>query len=56
MKQRESIWKGSRDACKYLKISDCELMHLRLADKIEFIKKDNAFFYLIYKVKKTKSK
>lgn len=46
-------WCSSKETKKALHISDCELMHLRLAGKLEFIKKGNAFFYLIDKNKAT---
>lgn len=42
----EANWWGSVEARKFLKVSDCDLMHLRIAGKIKFIKKGNAFFYL----------
>lgn len=41
------IWCSSKEVKKVLKISDCELMHMRLAGKLEFVKRGNAFFYLI---------
>ncbi len=36
---------NSKEARKSLKISGCELMHLRENGKIEFIKKGNAYLY-----------
>jgi hypothetical protein len=36
---------SSKEAKKELKISDCDLMHLRVEGKIRFEKKGNAFFY-----------
>ncbi len=38
---------SSKETKSLLKISDCKLMHLRLDGKIQFIKKGNAFLYLI---------
>ncbi|GAB1260765.1 hypothetical protein [Aurantivibrio plasticivorans] len=45
------IWCSSKEAKKALKISDCELMHMRVAGKLVFEKRGNAFFYLIDKSK-----
>lgn len=42
-----SKWLNSRDTKKALKISDCQLMHQRLAGKLKFKKVGNAYFYLI---------
>ena len=38
-------WLNSREACKALKISACDLSHLREAGKLRFQKKGNAFLY-----------
>ena len=35
----------SKEIQKKLKITSCELMHLRVEGKLNFIKKGNAFFY-----------
>lgn len=40
-------WLSSKEAKKALKISDCQLMHLRLAGKLQFRKAGNRFFYLL---------
>jgi len=40
-------WLSSKEAKKVLKISDCQLMHLRLAGKLQFRKAGNRFFYLL---------
>lgn len=45
------VWCSSKQAKKALKISDCELMHIRLAGKLEFEMRGRAFFYLIEKSK-----
>ena len=37
---------SSKEAKKFLKISDCELSHYRVQGKLKFIKKRNAFLYL----------
>ncbi len=42
-------WLTSKEAKKALRVSDCHLMHLRLAGKLQFRKKGNRFFYLIPK-------
>lgn len=36
---------SSKEAMKTLKVSSCELMHLREAGKLVYIKKGNAYFY-----------
>ncbi len=43
----ESKWLSSKEAKAYLKISDCKLMHLRTAGKLEYKKKGNAYFYKV---------
>jgi hypothetical protein len=40
-------WLTSKETKSLLKISDCKLMHLRLAGKIEFKKVGKAYLYLI---------
>lgn len=40
-------WLSSKEVKETLKISDCHLMHLRLAGKLIFKKESNRFFYLI---------
>ncbi|WP_018014684.1 hypothetical protein [Teredinibacter turnerae] len=40
-------WCSSKEAKKALKVSDCELMHMRLSGKLEFKKSGNAYFYVI---------
>ncbi|MBK8853906.1 MAG: hypothetical protein IPN10_07235 [Saprospiraceae bacterium] len=35
----------SKEAKKILKVSDCQLAHLRMEGKLSFIKKGNAFMY-----------
>jgi hypothetical protein len=42
-------WYTTKETKSLLKISDCELMHLRLEGKIEFKKEGKAFYYLILK-------
>lgn len=34
------------DLKRFLKVSDCDVMHLREAGKIQFKKKGNAYWYL----------
>ena len=45
--ENNSKWLNSQDTKKALKISDCQLMHKRLAGKLKFKKVGNAYFYLI---------
>ncbi|MCG9911060.1 MAG: hypothetical protein MH137_07135 [Flavobacteriales bacterium] len=41
----EQKWLKSKEVMKTLKIRACDVMHLREAGKLEFIKKGNAFLY-----------
>ncbi|MEQ8924708.1 MAG: hypothetical protein RLO81_02780 [Fulvivirga sp.] len=43
--QKESDWLKSKEVEKELKISSCDLMHLREAGKLQFKKKGNTFLY-----------
>ena len=43
----DSTWHTSKEAQRLLKISGCELMHLRVSGKLKFKKKGNAFLYLL---------
>jgi hypothetical protein len=36
---------NSKETIKELKISSCDLMHIRTKEEIEYIKKGNAYFY-----------
>lgn len=36
---------SSKETMKKLKVSSCDLMHLRVSGKLKFIKKGNAYFY-----------
>ncbi len=40
-------WLTSKETQKALKISGCELMHLRATGKLTFKKEGRAYFYLI---------
>lgn len=40
-------WLTSKETQKHLKISGCELMHLRVSGKLIFKKKGNAYYYQI---------
>lgn len=40
-------WLTSKEAKQKLKVSDCHLMHMRLAGQLQFRKESNRFFYLI---------
>lgn len=41
----ETTYLNSKDTKKKLKISSCELMHLRELGKLKYNKKGNAYFY-----------
>jgi hypothetical protein len=45
MKSEDKNWITSKEAKTKLKISDCQLMHLRIEGKIESKKVGRAFFY-----------
>jgi hypothetical protein len=50
-------WLKSKDVKKELKITDCDLTHIRIAGILGFMKKGNTFMYnskdiLIYKLNK----
>ena len=47
---------SSKEARKELKVTDCDLMHLRVAGKLRFDKKGNAFLYEKKEVEKVKKK
>ena len=40
-------WLTSKETQKLLKISGCELMHLRESGKLNFKKQGNAYYYLV---------
>lgn len=44
---------SSKDTMKKLKVTSCELMHLRVANKIQFLKRGNAYFYQVSSLKKS---
>jgi len=46
---------SSKDTMKKLKVTSCELMHLRVAKKIQFVKRGNAYFYQVNSLKQTTS-
>jgi hypothetical protein len=43
----DSTWHTSNETQKLLKISGCELMHLRVSGKLKFKKQGNAYYYLV---------
>ncbi|MDP5188383.1 hypothetical protein [Rheinheimera baltica] len=46
-KQETENWLSSKEAQKALKVSSCELMHLRVVGKLPYKKQGNAYFYQI---------
>lgn len=44
-KIQSAQWLKSKEVMKTLKIQACDLMHLREAGKLKFIKQGNAFLY-----------
>jgi len=45
MSNEKPKYLSSKEMMKELKVSSCELMHLRTKGKLEYFKKGNAFFY-----------
>lgn len=45
MEETEKKFLSSKEARKKLKISDCDLMHMRIEGKLKYEKKRNAFLY-----------
>ena len=43
----DDCWYRSQEACKKLRVTSCELSHLRTAGKLPFRKVGNAFLYRI---------
>lgn len=43
----KEFWFSSKETQKHLKVTGCELMHLREKGKLEFEKRGNADFYKI---------
>ena len=43
--QESTTWLTSKETQKRLKISGCELMHLRVSGKLTFKKQGNAYYY-----------
>lgn len=46
---KNKTWCSSTETKKALKIGDCDLMHMRLAGKLEFEKRGRGYLYLIDK-------
>lgn len=49
-----SNWLKSKEVEKELKISSCDLMHLRVAGQLNYMKNGNSFLYSINDVEKLK--
>lgn len=45
MNNKDENYLSSKETMKALKVSSCDLMHLRVEGKIKFIIKGNAYFY-----------
>ncbi len=50
--QKDLQWLKSKDAIKALKVTSCDLMHLRIAGKIEYKKSGNSFLYSLKDITK----
>lgn len=45
MDNKSDKYLSSKEMMKELKVSSCELMHLRTHGKLQYIKKGNAYLY-----------
>lgn len=45
------VWLTSKETQKLLKVSGCELMHLRVSGKLKFKKQGNAYYYQVNQMK-----
>lgn len=52
-KSEEPKWLTSAEARKRLKLSTCDLAHLRNSGNLKFMKQGNAFYYLLDAESKT---
>ena len=52
MSKLEKDYISTKEVKSLLKVQDCDVMHLREAGKMKFIKKGNAFLYLLSDVLK----
>jgi hypothetical protein len=50
-KSSKEEWLKSKDAQKKLKVSSCDLMHLREAGRLKFKKVGNAYYYNVIDIK-----
>lgn len=53
---KSADWLSSEETRKELRISNCDLMHLREAGNLRFKKQGNAFFYAQEDVKRSQTK
>jgi hypothetical protein len=49
--QNNTNWLSSKETQKHMKVSGCELMHLRVNGQITFKKQGNAYFYQVNQTK-----
>jgi hypothetical protein len=47
MKSKDENYLSSKEMMEELKVSSCDLMHLRTEGKLKFIKKGNSYLYLL---------
>jgi hypothetical protein len=47
----DTAWLTSKQAQKLLKVSGCELMHLRVSGKLKFKKQGNSYYYQVNQAK-----
>ncbi len=47
MEVDKSKYVNSKETMKLLKVKSCDLMHMRVSGKLEYIKKGNAYFYKV---------
>lgn len=54
MDNKDEKYLSSKEMMKELKVSSCDLMHLRTDGKLKYIKKGNSYLYLITGLKSEK--
>jgi hypothetical protein len=45
MNNKDENYLSSKEMMQELKVSSCDIMHLRVVGKLKFIKKGNAYLY-----------
>lgn len=56
MKDTDKDYVSTKEVKMLLKTQDCDVMHLRVAGQIKYLKKGNAFMYLRSDVERLRAK